>query len=676
MNRILRSAFVLIWIMVPLQGDDYLPDFDVDAHLKNEANDNSFDYQKAVDTSSSEFYQVKIGNADTLLQAMGENSEELKERQGGWGYKNYWYWDYDPTQKIIGEKNCDSNGSNCTPVYQPTFTQKELQAKEQEAVKKACDYYKESKEKIDQMPFDIKALQEKIAILNTRQLGDQTGKNLKTTLERLLRAAKKAHSLLMQHIKNKERENILHQYLPSKSDVMLAESLQELNDKIKFASSDPKMQAMYQEVKQHLLRIQKVVDKLKNNHESLSEAKTAAEKDKAKLEKIKTTHGRLTKEQQDEIKKYDEVISELDLEIAHENKVEKERGGIEVEAQIMIDTTYYHLSNDEQSINFALESAQADLEKEQAALQKTTMMTRKDALNKKIKVLQVVIELLEKEKSEVTQVSAAVQKRAQDLLLKHGGDVKKALEAAFEQEKKMITADTIAIRKLLEERKEAEEKYLKENDPVQKAVVELKNALPLDKFKALLNLGAALLGKAGVKVDELSIPLREQFALIVKTSSDQLLGIIQNQRLTDMQKNLQQQEIVKNLSFDITALVTAAKTGARFEDVRTAHEHGLVGGSLQVGVSILSNNLLNALLPADAAPLPSYDPSKVGGAQGQDPKAAAYKTLGLYQGASQAEIKKAYHQLALQYHPDKNFTNPGAAAKFQDMSNAYQLLTA
>ncbi len=51
-----------------------------------------------------------------------------------------------------------------------------------------------------------------------------------------------------------------------------------------------------------------------------------------------------------------------------------------------------------------------------------------------------------------------------------------------------------------------------------------------------------------------------------------------------------------------------------------------------------------------------------------------YQLLGLSKGASDAEIKSAYRKLARQYHPDVNKT-PEAAAKFKEVSEAYQVLS-
>ena len=51
-----------------------------------------------------------------------------------------------------------------------------------------------------------------------------------------------------------------------------------------------------------------------------------------------------------------------------------------------------------------------------------------------------------------------------------------------------------------------------------------------------------------------------------------------------------------------------------------------------------------------------------------------YDVLGIPKTATDAEIKKAYRQAALKFHPDRNPNNPAAAERFREAAEAYETL--
>ncbi|CAN5536314.1 hypothetical protein BH11BAC2_BH11BAC2_02950 [soil metagenome] len=58
-----------------------------------------------------------------------------------------------------------------------------------------------------------------------------------------------------------------------------------------------------------------------------------------------------------------------------------------------------------------------------------------------------------------------------------------------------------------------------------------------------------------------------------------------------------------------------------------------------------------------------------------NPSVDYYTLLGLNPEASSGEVKKAFHRLALQHHPDRNPENPDAAERFREINEAYQVLS-
>jgi len=52
-----------------------------------------------------------------------------------------------------------------------------------------------------------------------------------------------------------------------------------------------------------------------------------------------------------------------------------------------------------------------------------------------------------------------------------------------------------------------------------------------------------------------------------------------------------------------------------------------------------------------------------------------YEVLGVSRDADEAELKKAYRKLALQFHPDRNPDDPAAEERFKQVSEAYAVLS-
>lgn len=52
-----------------------------------------------------------------------------------------------------------------------------------------------------------------------------------------------------------------------------------------------------------------------------------------------------------------------------------------------------------------------------------------------------------------------------------------------------------------------------------------------------------------------------------------------------------------------------------------------------------------------------------------------YNILNLKKSSTPDEVKRAYRQLALKYHPDKNQNDPTAHEKFQDINRAHKILS-
>src|SRR5581483_11434613 len=56
-------------------------------------------------------------------------------------------------------------------------------------------------------------------------------------------------------------------------------------------------------------------------------------------------------------------------------------------------------------------------------------------------------------------------------------------------------------------------------------------------------------------------------------------------------------------------------------------------------------------------------------------KRCYYEVLGVTREASSDELRKAYKQAAIRFHPDRNPDDPSAESKFKEANEAFQVLS-
>src|SRR5690348_15879087 len=73
--------------------------------------------------------------------------------------------------------------------------------------------------------------------------------------------------------------------------------------------------------------------------------------------------------------------------------------------------------------------------------------------------------------------------------------------------------------------------------------------------------------------------------------------------------------------------------------------------------------------------MPPAGQDRRGGPRFMSEKRDFYEVLGLARDATPDDIRKAYRQAALKYHPDRNPGDASAEARFKEATEAYQVLS-
>lgn len=215
-------------------------------------------------------------------------------------------------------------------------------------------------------------------------------------------------------------------------------------------------------------------------------------------------------------------------------------------------------------------------------------------------------------------------------------------------------------------------RILVETNEVEKAkafnekIISLKNSKNLDSFDLRFNVGLLC---AEEKYQE-----AEEEARLIRDPVQKLLAYryLHNAYKREGKEGSPALDKINELDF------SAALRRLPFKPVLTADIREIMDFAKELGMDEMAENFEQVLIEKEKEDQNS--PSWWSKFSDAIPAAESssreehYKTLGVSSGATQAEIRAAYRQLSLQYHPDKN-KDPDSQAKFIEIGKAYEALT-
>jgi len=361
-----------------------------------------------------------------------------------------------------------------------------------------------------------------------------------------------------------------------------------------------------------------------------------------------------------------EIERELELRATNDRLVEEKRAGESLAVRGIVEG---QLKSADNPIH-ALEVAEKKLSDLQENLQQLKAYRRpiREINEKNIEIgkQEQAITMLTVKAESARDENQRVERTVDALVRRNNSLAGKALEEA----KNIATSssgrsshafDTQVVTALGKRVKE-EADYAKKNNPLDLAMANFRKANPSDYPKALEAVAAAVLGRAGVTLDRLSDAARQNIANVLQSTSSQLIVIMNDARMPDMVKQEKKQEVMKKMIFEVGSSASGIS------------QENLASGNVQtIATEAAMNKLVDYLVPGGAGATSGGYNHDFGAAY-VDPKEAAYLSLGVLPGASDREIRSAYIELSKKHHPDRNYGNPTATKKFQEVNEAYHLL--
>lgn len=565
------------------------------------------------------------GDADRLISSMGEIPADLVDSHN-------WYNPVKWVSAPVSYVSYYTNSSNLRYHNKKIYTPADFKDRKTVWLKALYENYQKIFNGIDEL---INYLTTDIDALKNKKNKAQD-KNLKDYLDRMVFAAQEGlqkfieiKNLGQEKVVNKKLEELLVSYVPSISLPKLlvdclADAEQGLN--IAMQSKDEFSVAAHRKVLAFLDDVAREIMLLKRAN-SLEDALVVAQNKLSGFKRTKNSSNANGTAFDGQIKLYETVIGALQAEAAQEvleiTKFEEELKKANVAVNKVIQdwgsARKAHIQAKEELM--MLESALQRLESLRNPANKKLIEAKKLEIKDQYFILQQ-LDLKLKEEQELERLQdRKVDELVRNLLIKYNSNVSKALAEALTKISsnnsyltKIMSGDlnsSVAKIKNIKDKKEKDEKLSddekvvlrlnqkleeeKLNDPFDRALKQLNMSKTVDVPQALEGVIGAALGRIGLSIDRLDMTTRQKLADDLKLTSADLIKIMENPRLSEQQKQMQKQDVVKAMLTRNSSLLASGVTGASLAALQA-------GNAQTIATDIALNKLVNTLVPTTVVP--------------------------------------------------------------------------